>query len=144
MGCTIECSVCCKKKNKKKNKPAIDRKDTKFVAESYQHLKIEIKNNNNSNSKEIPLINNFFKETLGRQNERNSIKSQSINSKTQKGEEKKEINENIEPNKNIVSDNLYKGENEKILEGIIKEEQSEKSKSNSINNKESNNISKKN
>ena len=147
MGCTIECSICCKKKNKNKNKPAIDRKDTKFVAESFQHLKIEIKNNNNSNSKEIPLINNFFKETLGRQNERNSIKSRSSNSKSQKSEEKKENNENnenTEPIKNIVSDNLYKGENEKISEeGISKEEQSEKSKSNSNSNKESNNISKK-
>ena len=63
MGCKIECTICCKKKKKEGNTIPIERKDTKFVAEGFQHLKIEIKNNN-SNSKEIPLINNFSKKHL--------------------------------------------------------------------------------
>ena len=86
MGCKIDCSMCCKKKKKVERKIPVGRRDTKFVAESFQHLKIEIKNNNNSNSKEIPLINNFFKETLGRQRTKNSQKSQNSNSKSQKSE----------------------------------------------------------
>ena len=82
MGCTLECSICCKKKKKNNMKFEVDRRDTKLVAEGFQHLKIEIKNNN-SNSKEIPLINNFFKETLGRHNSYRS-KSKSSNSKVKK------------------------------------------------------------
>ena len=152
MGCKIECTICCKKKKINGNKLPIDRKDTKFVAESFQHLKIEIKNNNNSNSKDIPLINNFFKETLGGQTKQNSQKSQSNNSKNQKNDEikenkeekeNKEVKENIEvkeikenkenENKeqiqNIVNENLYKGNSENISEQqIIKDFQSEKSK----------------
>ena len=152
MGCKIECTICCKKKKINGNKLPIDRKDTKFVAESFQHLKIEIKNNNNSNSKDIPLINNFFKETLGGQTKQNSQKSQSNNSKNQKNDEIKENkeekenqevkenievkeikenkeNENKEQIQNIVNENLYKGYSENISEEqIIKDFQSEKSK----------------
>ena len=120
MGCTIECSICCKKKKKNENKLPIERKDTKFVAERFQHLKIEIKNNNNSNSKEIPLINNFFKETLGRVTGKNSNKSQSNsnNSKIENSEENKksqesqEIKEKKEYKKNIdIKDNKTNEEN---------------------------------
>ena len=93
MGCTIECSICCKKRKKNENKINIERKDTKFVAERFQHLKIEIKNNNNSNSKEIPLINNFFKETLGRKNSSRE-KSKSSNSKNEETKENKNNNQN--------------------------------------------------
>ena len=152
MGCKIECTICCKKKKINGNKLPIDRKDTKFVAESFQHLKIEIKNNNNSNSKDIPLINNYFKETLGGQTKQNSQKSQSNNSKNQKNDEIKENkeekenqevkenievkeikenkeNENKEQIQNIVNENLYKGNSENISEEqIIKDFQSEKSK----------------
>jgi calcium-dependent protein kinase len=155
MGCKIECSICCKKKKINANKLPIDRKDTKFVAESFQRLKIEIKNNNNSNSKDVPLINNFFKETLGGQTKQNSQKSQSNNSKNQKNEENKEVkenkeekenqeikekievkeikenkeNENKEQIQNIVTENLYKGNSDNISEEqILKDFQSEKSK----------------
>jgi hypothetical protein len=38
MGCTIECSICCKKRKKDENKINIERKDTKFVAERFQHV----------------------------------------------------------------------------------------------------------
>ena len=66
MGCASEC---CKKKKNIKPVVPIGRKDTRFVAETFKHVKIEIKNNNNnnSNSKEIPLINNFFKDTLNKE-----------------------------------------------------------------------------
>ena len=158
MGCKIECSICCKKKKKIENTLPIERKDTKFVAESYQHVKIEIKNNENSNSKDIPLINNFFTETLGRQMKANSLNSQSNNSK-KSGVIKdftkiKEINDNkeIKENKdnketenkvqiqNLVTENLYKGNSEKISEEHInKDAQSEKSK-----NTEKNIVKKKN
>ena len=158
MGCKIECSICCKKKKKIENTLPIERKDTQFVAESYQHVKIEIKNNENSNSKDIPLINNFFTETLGRQMKANSINSQSNNSK-KSGVIKdftkiKEINDNkeIKENKdnketenkvqiqNLVTENLYKGNSEKISEEHInKDAQSEKSK-----NTEKNIVKKKN
>ena len=160
MGCKIDCSMCCKKKKKVERKIPVGRRDTKFVAESFQHLKIEIKNNNNSNSKEIPLINNFFKETLGRQRTKNSQKSQNSNSKSQKSEENKENKENLEDKeneenkeiienenqtKNLISDNAYNGDNEQIPEEqISKEEKSEKSqKSKSNNNNNETNNSKK-
>ncbi len=158
MGCKIECSICCKKKKKIENTLPIERKDTKFVAESYQHVKIEIKNNENSNSKDIPLINNFFTETLGRQMKANSINSQSNNSKKsgviKDFTKSKEINDNkeIKENKdnketenkvqiqNLVTENLYKGNSEKISEEHInKDAQSEKSK-----NTEKNIVKKKN
>ena len=157
MGCKIDCSMCCKKKKKVERKIPVGRRDTKFVAESFQHLKIEIKNNNNSNSKEIPLINNFFKETLGRQRTKNSQKSQNSNSKSQKSEENKENKENLEDKeneenkeiienenqtKNLISDNAYNGDNEQIPEEQIskeeKSEKSQKSKSNNNNNETNN------
>ena len=157
MGCKIDCSMCCKKKKKVQRKIPVGRRDTKFVAESFQHLKIEIKNNNNSNSKEIPLINNFFKETLGRQRTKNSQKSQNSNSKSQKSEENKENKENLEDKeneenkeiienenqtKNLISDNAYNGDNEQIPEEQIskeeKSEKSQKSKSNNNNNETNN------
>ena len=138
MGCTIECSICCKKRKKNENKINIERKDTKFVAERFQHLKIEIKNNNNSNSKEIPLINNFFKETLGRKNSSRE-KSKSSNSKNEETKENKNNNQNksnkdlkankenkdLKKNKenkeiqNLVDENVYKGINEQNSEELL-------------------------
>ena len=137
MGCKIECTICCKKKKKNENTIAIERKDTKFVAEGFQHLKIEIKNNN-SNSKEIPLINNFFKETLGRHNSYRS-KNKSSNSKSQKSVEilensenkDKKDNKNNKENsenkqnkekkeiQNLVDENLYKGIDEHKSEDLV-------------------------
>ena len=103
MGCTLECSLCCKKKKKDEKQEGKKRRDTKFVAEGFQHLKIEIKNDN-SNSKEIPLINNFFKDTLGRHmtnnNNSNRSKSKSSNSKSDKSKEIKENKDNIEEKEN--------------------------------------------
>ena len=130
MGCAIECSICCKKKKKGENKIMnIERKDTKFVAERFQHLKIEIKNNNNSNSNEIPLINNFFKETLGRKNSSRE-KSKSSNSKNEETKENKNNNQNksnkdIKANKenkeiqNLINENLYKGIDERNSEDLL-------------------------
>ena len=158
MGCKIECTICCKKKKKNEKTLPVERKDTKFIAESFQHLKIEIKNNNNSYSKEIPLINNFFKDTLGRQMNQSYKKSQSFNSKNTKktknknNEENKEtkevkVNNDNKENKenkkqiqNMVSENLYKGINDKISEEqISKEAQSEKSKKTEKTNNNNNN-----
>ena len=165
MGCKIECTICCKKKKKNENTIAIERKDTKFVAEGFQHLKIEIKNNN-SNSKEIPLINNFFKETLGRHNSYRS-KSKSSNSKSQKSVEILENSENKEKKdsknykensenkqnkekkeiQNIVDENLYKGidehKSEDLVSKSIKSGNSKKTKNsnNNDNNDNKNNMS---
>ena len=161
MGCKIECTICCKKKKKNENTIPIERKDTKFVAEGFQHLKIEIKNNN-SNSKEIPLINNFFKETLGRHNSYRS-KHKSSNSKSQKSVEilensdnkDKKDNKNNKENsenkqnkekkeiQNIIDLNLYKEieehKSEDLLSKSIKSENSKKTK-NSNNNDNNDNI----
>ena len=91
MGCASEC---CKKKKPKKSIVSIGRKDTKFVAESFKHVKIEIKNknNDNSNSKEVPLINNFFKNTLNNPNALEQINSQNDDSKSKDSEGNKENN----------------------------------------------------
>ena len=91
MGCASEC---CKKKKPKKTIESIGRKDTKFVAESFKHVKIEIKNknNDNSNSKEVPLINNFFKNTLNNPNALEQINSQNDDSKSKDSEGNKENN----------------------------------------------------
>ena len=84
MGCKIECTICCKKKKQHRNSLPVEKKDTKFVAESFKHLKIEINNNinnnniDNSNSRDIPLINNFFKETLSKKKMQNSQKNISM------------------------------------------------------------------
>ena len=159
MGCTIECSICCKKKKKDENKVKIERKDTKFVAERFQHLKIEIKNNNNSNSKEIPLINNFFKETLGRKNSsRSKSKSSSKNEETKENKN----NNNNNPNKsnknininanndnkkiqNLVDENLYKEINKQNSEDLLsksaKSRNSKKTKESNKSEKLSNNDS---
>ena len=159
MGCTIECSICCKKKKKDENKVKIERKDTKFVAERFQHLKIEIKNNNNSNSKEIPLINNFFKETLGRKNSsRSKSKSSSKNEETKQNKN----NNNNNPNKsnknininanndnkkiqNLVDENLYKEINKQNSEDLLsksaKSRNSKKTKESNKSEKLSNNNS---
>ena len=131
MGCSLGCSLCCKKKKKIENKaPPVGRKDTKFIAQSFKHIKIEIKNNNDSNSKEIPLINNFFKNALNNEKDRISERSnsESQNSKSKKSEE---IKKNIENNKskdiiqnndekeikNIIDENVLKGNIEQISEG---------------------------
>ena len=118
MGCTIECSICCKKKKKDENKVKIERKDTKFVAERFQHLKIEIKNNNNSNSKEIPLINNFFKETLGRKNSsRSKSKSSSKNEETKENKN----NNNNNPNKSNKNININANNDNKKIQNLVDE-----------------------
>jgi calcium-dependent protein kinase len=166
MGCKIECTICCKKKKKNENTIPIERKDTKFVAEGFQHLKIEIKNNN-SNSKEIPLINNFFKETLGRHNSYRS-KHKSSNSKSQKSVEilensdnkNKKDNKNNKENsenkqnkekkeiKNIIDLNLYKEieehKSEDLLSKSIKSENSKKTKNSNNNDNNDNNDNKDN
>jgi predicted lipase len=89
MGCIAE--ICKKKKNNNTPLP-VGRKDTKFVAESYQHVKIEINNNNNSNSKEMPLINNFFKDTLNNPKQFEQKDNKSKDSKSKKSEDNKENN----------------------------------------------------
>ena len=53
MGTTLRYILCCKKKKNQEKKIPVERRDTKFVTESFQHVKIEIKNNDNSISKEI-------------------------------------------------------------------------------------------
>jgi calcium-dependent protein kinase len=138
MGCNIECSLCCKKKKGQKKEIPKTRRNTKFVAESFQHLKIEIKNNNNSNSKEIPLINNFFKETLGKAN-------QNANNNIKKIEENKENTENKSNKKieNIVDDNLYKGINDKTSENKEIISDNSKKSSNNLIKEHSNNSDKK-
>ncbi len=93
MGCF---SSCCKEKKRKPvriNTLNVQRRDTKFFAESIKHLKIQIQNNNNSNSNEVPLINNFLKATL---NNRNSVASKinekkSNSSKSSSSEKRKQI-----------------------------------------------------
>ena len=108
MGCIL---VCCKKKEKKPkriNTLNVQRRDTKFFAESIQHLKIQIQNNNNSNSNEIPLINNFFKATLNNKNSASSKSSEkkSNSSKSSSTERKKEKSD--KKVNDIVDENLYK------------------------------------
>ena len=113
MGCI---QSCCKQKKKKPvriNTLNVQRRDTKFFAESIKSLKIKIQNNNNSNSNEIPLINNFFKATLNNHN--NSVSSKisekkSYSSKSSSSEKKKKENTEIKVN-NIVDENLYKQKN---------------------------------
>ena len=159
MGCCLDCSICCKKKKKKETKiPPVGRKDTKFIEGNFKNIKVDIKNDNNdnSNSKEIPLINNFFKQTLNNQKDKISERSYSDsgNSKTKKIEELKENNENNEFNKtrdfkensdtkeikNIVDENVFKENNEQMSEeqkskSFKSEEITEKSnKSNEISN----------
>ena len=125
MGCASEC---CKKKKNIKPVVPIGRKDTRFVAETFKHVKIEIKNNNNnnSNSKEIPLINNFFKDTLNNPNALEPIKSQKSDSRSKNSEENKEnnITKEIKENKdmkekeqikNIFDDNENKDNSQQLL-----------------------------
>ena len=127
MGCSIESTLCCKKKKTQKNGTTKPKRNTKFVAESFQHLKIEIKNNNNSNSKDIPLINNFFKETLGKANE-NANKIININEENKNNKNNKEI-------ANIINENIYKGNNDKTIENNdIKSKNSSKNNSEQMNN----------
>ena len=111
MGCF---SSCCKKKKRKPvriNTLNVQRRDTKFFAESIKHLKIQIQNNNNSNSNEVPLINNFLKATL---NNRNSVASKinekKSNSSKSSSSEKKKANSDKKV-QNIVDENLYKQNN---------------------------------
>ena len=128
MGCKIECTICCKKKKQYQNQLPVEKKDTKFVAENFHRLKIEIKNNDNSNSRDIPLINNFFRETLGKKKTKNSQKSISME-KTEENKETKDIKENKDYIQSLVNDNLYKGTSEQLSgEQINKDNKSEKSK----------------
>jgi len=148
MGCIAEY---CKKKKDNKPPLPVGRKDTKFVAESYQHVKIEINNNNNSNSKEMPLINNFFKETLNnpKQFEQNDKKSK--DSKSKKSEDNKEnniteeIKENTQINdkkqiQNMVDENLYKDNNSEHSKSFKSDGISEITKKSKDNNDKSNNL----
>jgi len=157
MGCVSEC--CKKKKPKPPDKPVIPigRKDTKFVAETFKHIKIEIKNknNNNSNSKEVPLINNFFRDTLNNPNALEQINSQNSDSKSKDSEESKENNatKDIKENKdtkqqeqikNILDDNENKDNSQQILWDQSKsfnDKNSERTKkSKDKNNNDNNNI----
>ena len=148
MGCIAEY---CKKKKDNKPPLPVGRKDTKFVAESYQHVKIEINNNNNSNSKEMPLINNFFKETLNnpKQFEQNDKKSK--DSKSKKSEDNKEnniteeIKENTQMNdkkqiQNMIDENLYKDNNSEHSKSFKSDGISEITKKSKDNNNKSNNM----
>ena len=113
MGCI---QSCCKQKKKKPeiiNTLKVQRRDTKFFAESFKSLKLTIQKNNNSNSNEIPLINNFFKATLNNQNNSASSKiseKKSDSSKSSSSEKNKKGDTDIKVN-NIVDENLYKQKN---------------------------------
>ena len=143
MGCVL--SICKKKKDSKTPLP-VGRKDTKFVAESYQHVKIEINNNNNTNSKEMPLINNFFKETLNNPNQNDNKSKDSKSKKSEDSKENnitKEIKENtqMKDNKqiqNMVDENLYK-ENSEHSKSFKSDGISEITKKSKDNNDKSNN-----
>ena len=134
MGCIL---TCCKKKEKKTkriNTFNVERRDTKFFAESIQHLKIQIQNNNNSNSNEIPLINNFFKAALNNKNAAFSKSSEkkSNSSKSSSTERKKEKSDKKVDD--IVDENLYKQNNS--------EQNSERESSEISNSKKSNKLRK--
>ena len=110
----------------------VQRRDTKFFAESIKSLKIKIQNNNNSNSNEMPLINNFLKATLNNHN--NSVSSKisekkSDSSKSSSSEEKKKANTEIKVN-NIVDENLYKQKNDEKDSDNKSSEMSQSDKSN--------------
>ena len=132
MGCI---QSCCKQKKKKPvriNTLNVQRRDTKFFAESIKSLKIKIQNNNNSNSNEMPLINNFLKATLNNHN--NSVSSKisekkSDSSKSSSSEEKKKANTEIKVN-NIVDENLYKQKNDEKDSDNKSSEMSQSDKSN--------------
>ena len=132
MGCI---QSCCKQKKKKPvriNTLNVQRRDTKFFAESIKSLKIKIQNNNNSNSNEMPLINNFLKATLNNHN--NSVSSKisekkSDSSKSSSSEEKKKANTEIKVN-NIVDENLYKQKNDEKDSDNESSEMSQSDKSN--------------
>ena len=132
MGCI---QSCCKQKKKKPvriNTLNVQRRDTKFFAESIKSLKIKIQNNNNSNSNEMPLINNFLKATLNNHN--NSVSSKisekkSDSSKSSSSEEKKKVNTEIKV-KNIVDENLYKQKNDEKDSDNKSSEMSQSDKSN--------------
>ena len=132
MGCI---QSCCKQKKKKPvriNTLNVQRRDTKFFAESIKSLKIKIQNNNNSNSNEMPLINNFLKATLNNHN--NSVSSKisekkSDSSKSSSSKEKKKANTEIKVN-NIVDENLYKQKNDEKDSDNKSSEMSQSDKSN--------------
>ena len=121
MGCALGC---CSKKKKNPNRINtlnVQRRDTKFFASNIQHVKIEIQNNNNSKSNEIPLINNFFKATLNNENSVSSKKSEK-KSNSSKSSSKKN-NKNTDKNINdIVDENLYKQNNEDQISEAISSE----------------------
>ena len=148
MGCIAE--ICKKKKNNNTPLP-VGRKDTKFVAESYQHVKIEINNNNNSNSKEMPLINNFFKDTLNNPKQFEQKDNKSKDSKSKKSEENKEnnITEEIKENtqvkdnkqiQNMVDENLYKENKSEHNKSFKSDGISEITKKSNDNNDKQNNM----
>ena len=111
MGCIKSCCKQNKKKPMRINTQIVQRRDTKFYAESIQSLKLKIHTNNNSNSNEIPLINNFFKATLNNHNSVSSkISEKKSNSSKSSSSEKKEANTDKKVD-NIVDENLYKQNN---------------------------------
>ena len=148
MGCIAE--ICKKKKNNNTPLP-VGRKDTKFVAESYQHVKIEINNNNNSNSKEMPLINNFFKDTLNNPKQFEQKDNKSKDSKSKKSEDNKEnnITEEIKENtqvkdnkqiQNMIDENLYKENKSEHNKSFKSDGISEITKKSNDNNDKQNNM----
>ena len=132
MGCIQNCCRKNKKETKRISTLNVERRDTKFFAGNIEHLKIEIQNNNTSKSKEIPLINNFFKATLNDKNSKNSSSSKksekkSVSSKSySSGKNKDKSEQKIE---NMVDENLYKQDNDNNNNSNSNEVSSKMSKS---------------
>ena len=146
MGCAYGCCKGSKKKKRNLTTLTVGRRDTKFFAESIHQVRIAYQNNNNSNSKEIPLINNFFKETLNNKklpsSKSSSNEDKNNNSQSHKSEKDKTENSQRKV-ENMIDENIYKGNNanEQLSEYKSSEVSgSEDNKSNkSINNSNNNN-----
>ena len=148
MGCAFGCCQKTKKIKKKLNILKVARRDTKFFAESIQKVRIAFQNNNNSNSKEIPLINNFFKDTLNNKKSSSSKSSKNEDSKSNDSKSnstEKKQNKSMKKVQSMVDENLYKTHNSEIISEVKSSEVSNSESSNntrkSNNKKNSNNHS---
>ena len=148
MGCSFGCCKKTKKTKKKLNVLKVARRDTKFFAESIQKVRIAFQNNNNSNSKEIPLINNFFKDTLNNKKSSSSKSSKNEDSKSNDSKSnstEKKQNKSMKKVQSMVDENLYKTHNSEIISEVKSSEVSNSESSNntrkSNNKKNSNNHS---
>ena len=146
MGCAFGCCKKTKKTKKKLNVLKVARRDTKFFAESIQKVRIAFQNNNNSNSKEIPLINNFFKDTLNNKKSSSSKSSKNEDSKSNDSKSnstEKKQNKSMKKVQSMVDENLYKTHNSEIISEVKSSEVSNSESSNntrkSNNKKNSNN-----